>query len=70
MLPTQTSTLTYVSQVVPTILPSPSRIQPSTPPSGGEPLFTPLLLGGDPKLFEKKPSTGGLPPHGSQVMGL
>jgi hypothetical protein len=70
VVPTQTLTLTYVSQVFPTILPPPSRTQPSTPPTGGKPLFTPLFLGGDPNLFGQQPSMGGFPPQGSQLMGL
>jgi hypothetical protein len=67
---TQTSTLTYVSYVVPTIVLPPSRTQPSTPPTGGKPFFTPLFLGGDPNLFGQQPSTGGLPPQGIQLMGF
>jgi hypothetical protein len=51
---TQTSTLTSISQVFPTILIAPSRTQPSTPPTRGKPLFTPMFLGGDPNLFRKQ----------------
>jgi hypothetical protein len=41
---TQTSTLTYVSYVVPTIVPPPSRTQPSTPPTRGETFLYPIVL--------------------------
>jgi hypothetical protein len=69
-VPTQTSTLASVSQVVPTILSPPSRNQPSTLPTWGKPLFTPLFLGGNPNLFGQQPSMGRLPPQGGQLIGL